>query len=356
MGIYCIAAGSASTNRLKTLDRAHSIADIEPYLPSRDLHRLRQHFPDGRSVFIWGANRQGQLPRVRAEEYVIDFNDQRVQNVFRFCFFTFTGSDVRLQEFVGWDEDRRSTIERRPYPYVYFLKNPVRPRDRNKQFFLKAFGATRTPHFFDAQKYLDDQACAEAMRRARVDSLEAFLGLPPGPPDAHPQPQRVSEPSRSPLPASPPPPSMVDPPAELRPVIAAVERLWERPHSLEREHEHAVALFLEALGYRSAEEIRFQHSDVDILLVEEGSPRAVIEVKADRALVATQRAVVGQALGYAWQQGVPYVIISNGNYYAVFDRRSGLSQAEAMVGEFSLLSLDPSALATIEKLRKGMLK
>ena len=356
MGIYCIAAGSASTNRGKTLDRAHSISDIEQYLTLQDVQRLREHFPDERSVFLWGANRLGQLPRVGAGEYVIDFNNQRVENVFRFCFRTFTGSDSRLQSFVGWDEGPRSTIERRRYPYVYFLKNPMRPRDRSKQFFLRAFGAARKPHFFDGQKYLDNEACADAVRRTGTDSLEALLGVVPAGTWSSSVPPRVGEPPPSPPRISPPPPPPADPPSWLRPVITTVQRLWDQQHTSERDHEHAVAKFLEALGYRSAEEIRFQRSNIDIVLAPEGRTLAIIEVKADRGLVSAHRTVLGQALGYALEAGAPVVIISNGNYYAIFDRRVGLLHEESLVGEFRLLSLTAAALDTIEKLRKGLLR
>jgi hypothetical protein len=50
------------------------------------------------------------------------------------------------------------------------------------------------------------------------------------------------------------------------------------------------------------------------------------------------------------------VVITNGNYYAVFDRRAGLKREESLLGEFRLLSLDDDVLATIERLRKGVLK
>jgi hypothetical protein len=113
MGIYCNAAGSSSDNRLKTLDRPWSIAELAVYLSMHDVQRLREHFPTEEDIFLWGANRKGQLFRVQSGEYVIDFQDQRVAHVFRFCFFIFT-TDTRLQRHVGWDEDR-------PYPFVNAL-------------------------------------------------------------------------------------------------------------------------------------------------------------------------------------------------------------------------------------------
>ena len=348
MGIYCIAAGSSSDNRLKTLERSWSIAELKDYLSTHDVQRLLEHFPTGGSIFLWGANRKGQLVHVKPGEYVIDFQDQRVVNVFRFCFFTFTGSDTRLQRHVGWDQGR-------PYPYVYFLNSPRRPRNRDKRFLLNAFDVSLKPHFFDGQKYLDDQRCSAALRRTGLFSLEEMLGLspqgqqPPSISPAAPEP----DPSPSPVIQLPPVPDL---PSSLRLVVDDVQRLWNQEHSLERDHEHAVAQFLQALGYRAGEDIRFQRSNMDIVLAKDGRIFVVIEVKADRALASTHRNVIAQAFGYALQVGAPLVIISNGNYYAVFDRRRGLSLEDQLFAEFRLLALDQLALAAIETLRKGVLQ
>ncbi len=348
MGIYCIAAGSSSTNRAKTLDRSYAIADLEPYLSPRDVGRLREHFPGGCSVFLWGANRLGQLKHVLAEDYVIDFNGHQVDNVFRFCFYTSTGSDIRLQHFVGWDDGR-------PYSFVYFLKEPMSPQDRDKQFFLRAFDAAQKPHF-DRQWYLNDTACDKACLRMGMSSIVELLGVTTGVIQLPPESQGVSEPLGSPQPTTQRLPTIVAVPPWLSDVVMAVQRLWEQPRSLERDHEHVVAQFLEALGYRSGEEIRFQRANIDIVIFQEGRTLAVVEVKADRALASTHRSVLGQAFGYALEQGAPIVIVTNGNYYAVFDRRAGLTREESLLGEFCLRSLDDIALATIERLRKGVLK
>jgi hypothetical protein len=343
MGIYCIAAGSATENRLKTLDRSWSIAELKVYLGTHDVQRLRAHFPTEDGIFLWGANQKAQLARVQSEEYVIDFENQRVAHVFRFCFFTFTGSDTRLQRHVGWEQGR-------PYPFVYFLKSAERPRNRDKQFFLKAFNVSEKPHFFDGQKYLDDEICSSALRRTSSPSVEALLGLcPESQPPTPTPPIVVAEPD-------PGPPPVLEPPNALRAVIDGVQRLWNQERSLERDHEHAVAQFLEALGYLAGEDIRFQRSNMDIVLAKDGQVLAVIEVKADRALVSTHQTVINQAFGYALTVGAPFVVISNGNYYAVFDRRRGLSLKEQLCAEFRLLALDQAGLAAIETLRKGVLQ
>jgi hypothetical protein len=171
MGIYCIAAGRRTDNRLKSLDRSHTVAELEPFLSAGTIQRLRPHFPDGGQVFLWGATVVGQLDRVRSGEPVLDFNNQRVETVFRFCFYLSTGRDSRLQDYVGWDKERH-------YEFVYFLKEPQRPRHRDKAFFLRALGASDKPHFFDSQRYLDDQYCSEAMARMGTSTLTALLGLP----------------------------------------------------------------------------------------------------------------------------------------------------------------------------------
>ncbi len=159
MGIYFIAAGSASDNRLRTLDTAHAVSDFEPFLSISDMQRLAQNFPSGTRVFLWGANERSRthLEKVRSDEYVVDFNNQAVAHIFRFSFIVdTTGRNMRLQRYVGWDEGRRSTTHPRAYRYVYFLKSPQVPTEQNKRFFLRAFGKSDKPHFFDGQKGRDE--------------------------------------------------------------------------------------------------------------------------------------------------------------------------------------------------------
>jgi predicted type IV restriction endonuclease len=151
--------------------------------------------------------------------------------------------------------------------------------------------------------------------------------------------------------------TVVDVPSSLSVVVDGVKRLWSQERSFERAHEHVVAQFFEALGYKTGEDLLFRVANMDIVLTDSGgSVLAVIEVKADRGLTATDRTVINQAFGYALESGARFVVISNGNYYAVFDREKSLFRKEALLTEFRLLALDGPALTAIETLRKGVLQ
>jgi hypothetical protein len=355
MGIYFIAAGSSSDNRSKTLDRALSSDQLENFLSTADAVRLKQHFPTNKPLYIWGANKLGRLPSVRPGEYVVDFNNQIIAHVFRFCFFTFTGSDIRLQHQLGWDQGARSTEQPRPYPYVYFLRDPVHSTGRNKQFLLRAFGATDKPHFFDGQKYLDDKAVNDALRRMQLSSPEELLGIT-AQADAHSESPEPLRDQRHVDKAPPPVAGTISVPDWLTSVIECVRRLWSQPRSFEREHEHCVAKFFEALGCDARVEIRFQRSNMDISISKNGRVLAVVEVKSDRSLTAANRAVLNQAFGYANRTGSPIVIISNANYYVVYDRARSLSLEQQFVAEFHLLSLNEAAIKSIENLKNVLLQ
>jgi hypothetical protein len=313
---------------------------------------LARHFPSGEDVFLWGATepRLTDLKKVAEDEFVVDFNNQQIPHVFRFAFLVDTGNDSRLQHSLGWDEGRRYTLEPRLYRYVYFLKSPRVPRERDKSFFLNAFGKSDKPHFFDGQKYLDDDAVTLAMRKVGADSLAAFLGLDDsGGGRGTSAIGNAGDGSHS---AEPPPPTVPD---ELSSVVQAVHDLRAAGKTTERDHENVVVKFLEALGYRSGHEIRFQRSNIDILIVRGDTPLVVVEVKRDWGLTRGNREVVNQAFGCALDRGAPFVVVTNADYYAFFDRRRGLSREATFLGEFRLTDLREVDLDFIGSLRNGNL-
>lgn len=346
MGLYFIAAGSASDNRFRTLDTAHQVSDFEPFLSPADMQHLARHFTSSQSVFLWGANEGSRthLEKVQPEDFVVDFKNQVVAHIFQFAFMVDTGSDTRLQRHVRWDEGRRATVHRRPYRYVYFLRSPQVPVNRDKGFFLNAFGKSDKPHFFDGQKYLDDETVGDAIRAVGAATLEEFLGL-----GGHStvknsiSPQAVSAPD-------PTEPVVATPPDWLASVVEAIHDLRRARATTERDHENVVAKFLEALGYRSGQEIRFQRANIDICVVRDGDPLVVVEVKRDWSLSRTSRDVVNQAYGYALDSGAPFVVVTNSDYYALFDRRRGLTRDDNFVAEFRLTALTEEDLRFVESL------
>jgi hypothetical protein len=352
MGLYFIAAGSTSDHRLDVLDTSHQVSDFKDLLSSADLRRLVQHFSSDEPVFLWGGNERSRshLEKARPDDYVVDFKNQVVAHVFKYAFMVDTGSDRRLQHHFRWDEGRRATRTPRSYRYVYFLRSPQVPVNRDKRFFLNAFGRSRNPHFFDGQKYLDDHAVSAAMQAVGATTLEEFLGLSGHPAAAgHAAPQ-VAPPAVGRVRAS------VALPDGLVQVVEAVGSLRQRRETTERDHENLVAKFLEALGYRPAQEIRFQRANIDICVLRDGSPLAVIEVKRDWSLSRDDRDAVKQAYAYAHDSGAPFVIVTNCDYYAVFDRRRGLTWDANFVVEFRLSALTEDDLDSVEALRSGALE
>lgn len=345
MGVYFIAAGSSSDNRSRTLDTAHQVSDFKPYLSQAHMQQLDRHFPDGQPVFLWGATEGSRthLQKVRPDDFVVDFKNQEVAHVFRFAFMVDTGSDSRLQRYVGWDQ-------RRNYRYVYFLKSPMVPVNRNKQFFLNAFGKSHKPHFFDGQRYLDDETVAAAIRTVGAADLHDFLGLA-----GHSGARTLIIPQSAPL-AKRTQPALASLPDWLAPIVEQVRDLRGAAATTERDHENLVAKLFEALGYRPGHEIRFQRAHSDICIVRDGKPLVVIEVKRDWSLSRSSRDVTKQAYAYALESGSPFVIITNSDYYALYDRRKGLTLDERFVAEFYLTALTEEGLKVLEGLRPGTLR
>ena len=82
----------------------------------------------------------------------------------------------------------------------------------------------------------------------------------------------------------------------------------------------------------------------------------IVEVKRDWGLSQTSRDVVNQAYAYALDSGAPFVVITNADYYALFDRRRGLARNDNFVAEFRLTALSEEDLKVVESLRPGTLR
>ena len=177
MGVYFLAAGGSSDNRKFTLDRSHRVNELRGFLSDHQVERLETAFPTGDGVFVWGTDQEVRIKPVRRDDFVVDLENQKVVQVFRYCFYLDMGGEGGLQEFLQWDTGKKSTPKSRAYRYVYFLRDPEKPQGRTKRFFLKAFDRASETKFFNAQKYIGDDEIARAMSRTESATLEAFLGL-----------------------------------------------------------------------------------------------------------------------------------------------------------------------------------
>ena len=143
----------------------------------------------------------------------------------------------------------------------------------------------------------------------------------------------------------------------LNPIVRSIELLRKDKRHQERAHESLVEDFLVTLGYRKHEDIRFRQGRVDITISIGGRPAALVEVKRDWDFDEGGRdGAVKQGYVYAHERGIRYVIVSNGDAYAIFDRLKGLSYESNFVGEFRLTALDNESLEVVERLRKENLE
>jgi hypothetical protein len=123
----------------------------------------------------------------------------------------------------------------------------------------------------------------------------------------------------------------------------------------ERDHESLVEEFLVFLGYKISEDFNYRRGRIDICIQRNGNPHVIIEVKRDWPLCRDSKEVVRQAFHYALEHGARYVIITNGDYYALFDQQRGLSYDDKFVLEFTISKLEPSEFNLMAQIRKEIL-
>lgn len=151
-----------------------------------------------------------------------------------------------------------------------------------------------------------------------------------------------------------PPKSIV--PEHLKSVISAVERLRSDPNHQERAHESLVEDFFHALGYEKHQDIKYRQGRVDISLWDKGRVLVIVEVKKDWNLsLYNSPEAVQQAYKYALDQGARWVILTNGDYYAIFDRLKGLSLSSNLIGEFRLTALGETDVDFIQRMSRDNL-
>jgi len=133
-----------------------------------------------------------------------------------------------------------------------------------------------------------------------------------------------------------------------------VDLLKKDPDHKERAHESLVESFFHILGYYPYTDIKHQQGRVDISVRSEEKTLMVVEVKKDWNLTRHDTKVVRQAFNYALETGSRYVIITNGDYYAVFDRDHGMSYNDMLIGEFRISEVPPQppTIAILHVLQK----
>jgi hypothetical protein len=145
-----------------------------------------------------------------------------------------------------------------------------------------------------------------------------------------------------------------EPPINLEPVILKINELKKYPDHTEKAHETLVTMFYEKLGYSNLTEIKYQIGSIDISINVCNKPMIVNEVKKDWNLSYPKNIeVVKQAYNYANTSGARFVVITNADYYALFDQdRPGHSYDDHLVGDFTLTKLTKEDFELINSLKK----
>jgi len=146
----------------------------------------------------------------------------------------------------------------------------------------------------------------------------------------------------------------IEVPSQLKNIIKDIKKLKVDSTHQERAHESLIEKFFEYLGYERFNDIKFRVGRVDVSISMQGKPIIVTEVKKYWNLnVKKDHDVIQQAYNYALINGAKFVIISNGDYYAVFDRDNGRTYMDNLKGEFVLTNLDKDGLQLIDFLKKN---
>jgi len=136
-------------------------------------------------------------------------------------------------------------------------------------------------------------------------------------------------------------------------IINDIGKLKKYSTHQERSHESLIERFFENLGYNRFSDIQFRIGRIDITISIDKKPMIVIEVKRYWNLnVKNDQNVIQQAYNYALKNGARFVIVSNGDYYAIFDRDRGRTYKENLMGDYRLTNIQKEDLKLINFLEK----
>ncbi len=149
-----------------------------------------------------------------------------------------------------------------------------------------------------------------------------------------------------------PPETIYECPHWLEGLIKDIESLKKDEEHKERAHESLVESFYELLGFKKFNDIKHRQGRIDISVEHGGETIIVTEVKKDWNLSYKDKSTVIQAYNYSLESGARYVIITNGDYYAIFDKEKGRSYESNFLGVFKLSQPTEEGLKLIGILKK----
>ncbi len=135
-------------------------------------------------------------------------------------------------------------------------------------------------------------------------------------------------------------------------VIEDIKILKQDPAHTEKAHEALVVSFYEVLGYKKYSDIKYQLSKIDIAIQTDKETSIVNEVKRDWNLADNKTSALEQAYKYSLKVGAKYATITNGDYFAIYDRDKGRTYDDNFLGDFKLTELTKEKLELINILKK----
>ena len=139
---------------------------------------------------------------------------------------------------------------------------------------------------------------------------------------------------------------------QFKSVIEDIKLLKQDPAHTEKAHEALVVSFYETLGYKKFADIKYQLSKIDIAIQTKNKTLIVNEVKRDWNLSKNILPAVEQAYSYAQKVGSKFAVVTNGDYYAIYDRDQGRSYDNNFLGDFNLTKLTKEKIRLIDILKK----
>jgi len=325
----------ASQANLHTITPGVELALVEQESTSVDLEKLRGALDAAGRLHCWAM---GEGSRHVYEE--MRPGDLVLLAVKGSGAFTYVGEVAHVLESATLGTRLWRFTPGKPWELIYFLKN-IRRIHIGKRKLLAALGFKRNDPLAGVRRVKP-----ERLERvlSQHGSLRAFLENVSGRGAA----MLVSE-----------SPSVgdtrlrsFDTPSWLHPLIADIGALRRDPNHKERAHESLVEDLYKLLGYTPHEDIKYRQGWIDISIEGQQGPVIVTEVKREWSLSHDDDRAVNQAFGYALQAGARYVVVTNGDYYALYDRERGLSLAMNFLGDLRVTNLTSEGLGLIERLRK----
>jgi hypothetical protein len=134
--------------------------------------------------------------------------------------------------------------------------------------------------------------------------------------------------------------------------IELLEEFKRNPQLSDRSYETVVESFYESLGYIKQKIIRFREGRIEIYIYSDGKAFIVNEVIKDWGLSQMDHQARAQGYLYALEHDIQHVVVTNGDYYGIYDRHQRSSFGSNYLGEFHLSRLKEEDLALVEILRK----